>query len=647
MTVIQDKFRRMEEIEVVAFACRGTLLDWAGAVEAVAYELARRNGESPLDRGAALRRRVEALADGHGLARGFERLARERGYRGEESGEESLARVVAMARPLRGAREAVALAVRVRDDGWSPSPAARAPARCTCSAPRSRLSLPDLDPAPRRCAAGARALRHRLRAPPRRSARAGHARRRARRLADRSTRGDRGARARRRDLVPIELQRRWRPDERTRRHGRSRRPRRWSSRCARGSSTARSSPACASPSSSSRAEFGVARPTVRAAIQTLCHEGLLVREPNRSAHIPVLTREEILDLFSVRIPLECLVVRAVLERDVSLDGAREAIAGMEALPDDAGWSEVVAGDGAFHRALVRAVGSPAAGAPLRRAERRDPPLRRAAAPELGVAAGDRLEHHEVLEVLETRRRRRRRGPHDRAPRARGPRPHRTLAPLQAVARPARSRARARRARRRRGSRSSASASSGRGLLSIRRLMPTDASAMPRRSLWATPISASEAGRPICRPSAWTCSTGSPGCPSRVASSASSASRAGPVELHHVGQQQPGAEAVRGVGGGADRELQRVRGGDAGVAEGDAGEQAAVEHAGAGLEVVAVLDGAHEVARDVPGGGQRERVREQVLADLRAPEDELDGAAPRARPCRPRSRARARRCRSAR
>jgi FMN phosphatase YigB (HAD superfamily) len=76
-----------EEIEVVAFACRGTLLDWAGAIEAVAYELARANGESPLDRGAALRRRVEALADGHGLARGFERLARERGYRGEESGE--------------------------------------------------------------------------------------------------------------------------------------------------------------------------------------------------------------------------------------------------------------------------------------------------------------------------------------------------------------------------------------------------------------------------------------------------------------------------------------------------------------------------------------------------------------------------------
>jgi FMN phosphatase YigB (HAD superfamily) len=102
----------MQEIEVVAFACRGTLVDWTGAIDAVTYELARRNGESPLDRGAALGRRVETLARDDGLARGFERLADARGYRGEESGDESLARVVAMARPLPGAREAVALAVR-------------------------------------------------------------------------------------------------------------------------------------------------------------------------------------------------------------------------------------------------------------------------------------------------------------------------------------------------------------------------------------------------------------------------------------------------------------------------------------------------------------------------------------------------------
>ena len=126
-----------EGIEVVAFACRGTLVDWTGAIDAVAYELARRNGESPLDRGAVLGRRVEALAGDHGLARGFERLTLERGYRGEESGAELLARVVAMARPLRGAPEAVALAVRSGKRVAAVSRAERA-RRCVRTTVRSR-----------------------------------------------------------------------------------------------------------------------------------------------------------------------------------------------------------------------------------------------------------------------------------------------------------------------------------------------------------------------------------------------------------------------------------------------------------------------------------------------------------------------------
>jgi DNA-binding GntR family transcriptional regulator len=148
-------------------------------------------------------------------------------------------------------------------------------------------------------------------------------------------------------------------------------------------------------------EFGVARPTVRATIQTLCHEGLLVRERNRSAHVPVLTRDDILDLFSVRIPLECLVVRAVLERGASLTPARDAMAVMEALPDDAGWHQVVAADGAFHLALVKAVGSP-------RLER----LYGALSGEIRLCVAQLRpswaspsaighEHHEVLDVLES------------------------------------------------------------------------------------------------------------------------------------------------------------------------------------------------------------------------------------------------------
>jgi DNA-binding GntR family transcriptional regulator len=105
-------------------------------------------------------------------------------------------------------------------------------------------------------------------------------------------------------------------------------------------------------------EFGVARPTVRAAIQTLCHEGLLKRERNRSAFVPRLTREEVLDLFSVRIPFECLIVREVLTRAAPLADVHAALGPLTRLRVDSHWSEVVQADMGFHQALARAAGSP-------------------------------------------------------------------------------------------------------------------------------------------------------------------------------------------------------------------------------------------------------------------------------------------------
>jgi hypothetical protein len=69
---------------------------WREAIAAVAYELARHNGESPMDRGAALGRRLEALSRAWGLAGAFEVLKAERGYRREEPGEELYARVEAL-----------------------------------------------------------------------------------------------------------------------------------------------------------------------------------------------------------------------------------------------------------------------------------------------------------------------------------------------------------------------------------------------------------------------------------------------------------------------------------------------------------------------------------------------------------------------
>ena len=84
-----------ERIEVVALACHGTVVNWRDAVEAVAYRVARRHGESPLDRGRALRRRLEALQATGSFAEAFEAWAAERGYRWAGSGDAAFRAAVA------------------------------------------------------------------------------------------------------------------------------------------------------------------------------------------------------------------------------------------------------------------------------------------------------------------------------------------------------------------------------------------------------------------------------------------------------------------------------------------------------------------------------------------------------------------------
>ncbi|MEV0583052.1 GntR family transcriptional regulator [Nonomuraea sp. NPDC050310] len=101
--------------------------------------------------------------------------------------------------------------------------------------------------------------------------------------------------------------------------------------------------------------YGVARPTVREALAALVHEGILRRERNRSAYVPVITAQDLDDLMLVRRPLEDLMAQRLAGRRVpAAEAALERMASKAAGP----WSELVAEHMALHEALIEAVGSP-------------------------------------------------------------------------------------------------------------------------------------------------------------------------------------------------------------------------------------------------------------------------------------------------
>jgi DNA-binding GntR family transcriptional regulator len=97
-------------------------------------------------------------------------------------------------------------------------------------------------------------------------------------------------------------------------------------------------------------QFGVARPTAKMAIERLVAEGLLRREAHQAARVPILSRDDIVDLFDNR----AIVEGAALEK---LAGAgtipAEALAAHRALLAAADRDERFAAlDIEFHRALV-------------------------------------------------------------------------------------------------------------------------------------------------------------------------------------------------------------------------------------------------------------------------------------------------------
>src|SRR5262245_52621947 len=105
-------------------------------------------------------------------------------------------------------------------------------------------------------------------------------------------------------------------------------------------------------------EFGVARPTVRAAVQMLVADGLLERGRGRSAQVRSFTAEDAIDLYRLRRPIEAVAVAIVVSQARPLDGVEAAVRAFAALSDNISWDVVADHDVAFHRAVFVTAGSP-------------------------------------------------------------------------------------------------------------------------------------------------------------------------------------------------------------------------------------------------------------------------------------------------
>lgn len=106
--------------------------------------------------------------------------------------------------------------------------------------------------------------------------------------------------------------------------------------------------------------FGVSRGPVREALQRLVQEGLLLSEPHRGVFIPVLTDEDVVDIYLAREALESAAVRAIVANDDAAAAAEALdrfVTEMERAEAAGDWAAVGNSDLEFHVALVDASGS--------------------------------------------------------------------------------------------------------------------------------------------------------------------------------------------------------------------------------------------------------------------------------------------------
>src|SRR5688572_8352344 len=104
-------------------------------------------------------------------------------------------------------------------------------------------------------------------------------------------------------------------------------------------------------------KHGVSRQSLRSALVELVHLGLLQREPHRGVWVPVMTADDVRDLYYVRSLIEVEAARVVATRPEAWPALEEVVQRLERLSPDSSGAEMVDADFDFHRALVAGVGS--------------------------------------------------------------------------------------------------------------------------------------------------------------------------------------------------------------------------------------------------------------------------------------------------
>jgi DNA-binding GntR family transcriptional regulator len=110
--------------------------------------------------------------------------------------------------------------------------------------------------------------------------------------------------------------------------------------------------------------YEVARPTARQAIHDLVFEGLLRRRPNRSAEIPILTADDVREIYATRELIEIDAMRRLTEQRSIPEQMLSAVQSLESMStaeelaaSDQEWATVVECDQSFHAALVDTLGN--------------------------------------------------------------------------------------------------------------------------------------------------------------------------------------------------------------------------------------------------------------------------------------------------